>query len=162
MHVKYVVVVIVCLLFVVTLCHRHAYLNGTSKDPELLQLTMDKLTVDLLTERQPILVEDALVDAQAALLQTVFRNQYIRKEMQGEVLGPVRCRARYTVITCTSPDERVLRLVHEGKRSISVDIRMWAGQALIMPPGWIVEYAKGGGGGCYAMSLHDLFTFFWQ
>jgi hypothetical protein len=127
----------------------------------LLQLTMDKLTVDLLTERQPILVEDALVDAQAALLQTVFRNQYIRKEMHGEVLTaapPVRCRARYTVITCASPDERVLRLMHEGKRGVSVDVRMWAGQALIMPPGWIVESAQG----CYVMSLHDLFTFFWQ
>lgn len=155
-------VVLGCVLFVVTLCHRRVYMNGMRKDPELLQVSLDGLTPELLSERQPILLNDILVDPRTSLLDTVFRKQYIKMDASVRCVAgePLRCRARYTLITQSS-GQGVLRLAHETKRGVAVDIAMAGGQALIMPPGWQVQ-VDAAAPGCDAVGLHDLFTFFWQ
>lgn len=138
------------------------YMKGIRKDPELLQVSLEKLTGELMMERQPILLEDSLVDAERSLLDTVFKRQYIKMDPHGPIAAgqPMRCRARYTLITCTCSNQVTnLRLTHEARPGVGVDIVMASGQSLIMPPGWLVTaHAEG----CNAVSLHDLFTFFWQ
>lgn len=168
MRCQFFILVLVCLFFFVTLCHRRAYMNGMRKDPELLQMSLDKLTVELLSERQPILLEDSLVDAPKALLESVFRKLYIRMdEIPGDLMQlGYRCRARYTLVTCrtetgseaeSEAENALLTLRREGVSG--VEVRMVVGQVLILPPGWTVETQSRG---CHVVSLHDIFTFFWQ
>ena len=152
---QFLLLVLICFVFFVTLCHRRAYVNAM-KDPELLQMSLDKLTVDLLSERQTILIEDSIVDAPNALLETVFRKLYIRMDEIPGDLTHYRCRARYTLVTCKTEDA-LLTLRREGLSG--VDVNMAVGQVLILPPGWTVETESRG---CRVVSLHDMFTFFWQ
>lgn len=148
------VVVGVCLL----LAHVRAYYSGAGGGvaATLIQVSAADATSDLLAERQPMVLMDALVvpDHQA-LMRTLFRWQYLVARRRVGVSDGFAA-ARFTLLTSFSSDAAAAApVVSISCGSTAVDVRLARGRTLVLPPRWAWRSA---GAELLESALHDPVT----
>lgn len=145
------VVVGVCLL----LAHVRAYYVGAGVAATLIQVSAADATSDLLAERQPMVLMDALVvPDHLALMRTLFRWQYLVARRRVGVSDGFAA-ARFTLLTSFSSDAAEAAVVSISCGSTAVDVRLARGRTLVLPPRWAWRSA---GAELVESALHDPVT----
>lgn len=111
-----------------------------NKEYEIIQTSPSKITVDILNERNPIVVEN-LQDGLAVFVHSAFRYLYIHKKITSSVTHPkpVEVTSRFCVITPASDDTILIDIINpkynaDDYRAVSIKLK--TGNALILPIYW--------------------------
>ena len=143
--------------------------GGGQPQLQILQAPASAVTAELLSERRPLVVEDAMVDP-TDLLRTVFRWQYVRASgpefaydlaadlaadplAHAPALGaPVATKARFTLLYFPYPwpggqvtigPKRDFQATPEAA-PLEVAVSLSTGRVLVLPPGWLYASATPG------------------
>lgn len=108
----------------------------------IVQVTLDKLTPDILQEKQPVLVNDRIVNIDA-LLKTVFAYMYMFSDER--FLEPSdkfsKTTAKYTIFTSpfwdTNIDIADPSNLHQQQSPKYITIKLHQNKVLIMPSQWL-------------------------
>lgn len=156
----YITILTIIIFFMVLLfCHYHEPFHA---DPQMIRAFLDDIDVELLNERQPILIQDAVIDP-SSLFDTVFKRQYLTHETVTNNCDPnvkavcIPCCARFTLIFCDSFDDTLVSLHRQGRHV--VDVKLSNGEVLVIPRGWhaVMELSA-----CRVHILHDVFTWMFK
>jgi len=154
------VVVIVLIIFVYI--HYYSKYNDTY---EIVQTYLDKVNIDMLYERNPIIIYDS-IKTPKQLLGTLFKYSYVSKsEYKINTKYPVMNRAKFSFVYSTNNDNVYINLINpsyktsmkwdNGAKSQVMDkvsttsleetnvqyitIKLKPNQVVIMPMHWIIQ-----------------------
>ena len=147
---KFLWVIIVFLLALIYI----RYYTTPSRYPELVQTTLALCTPELLSEKNPILLTDRVVN-HADLLGTVFKYQYARSSVPAPLRGganKMKTDARFTLIYTTMASNVVVDIeLPNTHHQMRVLLRVH--ETLVVPPRWTIRPAAD----VTVIKLYDMF-----
>jgi hypothetical protein len=155
-------------LAVVAAAHVRRHVRGPreARDATILQAPAARVTAALLAERQPLVIDERVVDP-TELLRTVFRWQYIWASGPdpcpapppagaAAAAAPLESSARFTLLWFSAGAEADAGVLIQS-RVADVLVRLAVGRVLVLPPGWRYSPTRAG---CLRVRLEDPITFF--
>ena len=134
----FLVLIILVLLVIVYL---FLYAKQPHEIPEIIQCSVTKLTPELLSEKQPIILHEPIINVDS-LYKTVFAYQYTSKHESDKIINEFeRTDSKYTIIT---PPHKDLSIdlgipTKTGVCDKFIKVNMQKNQLLIVPPLWYVR-----------------------
>ena len=145
-------------IFVAVLIASHVRLAvSVPRQPaELIQASAADVTGDVLAERQPLLLTDALAVADHGPLRaTLFRWLHCGPLSSSATGTGGACAARFTLLSCFSQDKCTVSISPSGQPDGQVSMYLSRGRTLVLPPGWTWS---AGGASLTVSELHDPIT----
>jgi hypothetical protein len=109
-----------------------------SSSVQILQTKLENCTPELLSEKQPVVLTDRVID-HADLLKTTFKYQFLTSEPKHGMTPGVRyvTTARFTLLFSSAQDTHV-DLAHPKALDDLVRVKLRSGMTLVVPPRWTV------------------------
>jgi hypothetical protein len=155
------VVVLVCLAVVLYIRYNMKFQDKY----EILQLPPSKLTPSILSERNPIVIQNA--EDVADIIKKSFKYTYmykVEKVYDLPIAGkPLKVNARFAIVTPVAGssegiDVEIINPKYKGDDYQSVVVKMQQGQALVLPIFWRLKTETS----VRCTFLHDMFSCFYQ
>lgn len=128
---------VVALAVLIIASHVRLAVGGARLPAQLIQASLADVTLDLLSERQPLLLTDALAASDhRPLRSTLFRWLHCGLLSTTGTGSSGVGAARFTLISCFDDDECTVSIVPLQKPQLLTDVRMARGRTLVIPPGW--------------------------
>lgn len=130
-HITKILLVIVILLIVFIYIHYYSKYNDTY---EIVQTYLDKVNIDMLYERNPIVIYDS-IKTPKQLLGTLFKYSYVSKsDYKIDTKYPIMNRAKFSFVYSTSDQDTYINLINPSYKSSMkwANKRSNGGKSLVM------------------------------
>jgi hypothetical protein len=138
-----------------------SYYSKHAKEVNLIQTFLSNFTPELLYERNPIIIYDALATPKD-LLKTIFKYQYlIQQENTTQENSIVAVKSKFSLVFSTNEEIATVKLIHPmflssfkwkivkrqrmtdtdiNTTNVSyIDVQLKKHQVMILPPHWIIQ-----------------------
>jgi hypothetical protein len=153
--------ILIVIIAVLILAVYYQYYSKFNKGYEITQTYLDKVTINLLYEKSPIVIYDTLKNP-TQLLKTLFKYSYaFKKEYTTEASKVYRSKSKHSIIYSSSEHSTLLNLINpkyknnftwnKGNNSNKSDtelkdtnveyitIKLKQNQVVILPAHWIIQ-----------------------
>lgn len=130
-HITKILLVIVILLIVFIYIHYYSKYNDTY---EIVQTYLDKVNIDMLYERNPIVIYDS-IKTPKQLLGTLFKYSYVSKsDYKIDTKYPIMNRAKFSFVYSTNDQDTYINLINPSYKSSMkwANKRSNGGKSLVM------------------------------
>ena len=141
------------IIIALLVCTYARFYMTASSSFQILQTKLIGCTPELLSEKQPVVLIDRVVD-HTDLLKTAFKYQFLTSDPKQDTLPGARyvTTARFTLLFSAVQDTHV-DLAHPKTQHNLVRIKLPAGMTLVVPPRW--TFCPGAAVSC--IKLYDSF-----
>jgi hypothetical protein len=149
-----IAIILFCILYL-------SYYAKYTNEFDIIQVFLDKVSPDILYERQPIVIYDSLANPKD-LLNTLFKYQYLfQREYDTPTETGVAVKSKFSIIYSSQNEQVVIKLIHPKYNSdfkwyssqhqrLSttdinttniqyIDVQLKKNQVMLIPSHWIVH-----------------------
>ena len=132
---------VIIVFFLLVFCYVHLYTKIPDPPYEIIQLDLSKLTQDILNQKQPIIINDLIINVNA-LVNTVFAYQYMMKDERFIKSSDLFTRSvsKYTILTSPFHNATIDIATPDTKDTQNLQyttIKMAKNKVMILPPKWL-------------------------